>query len=88
MLEIAPEFNYCWKNIAKIPIFCNKTDNCVWRKFRALMIKKSSQEIKQQIPDSTTRGLATKLLKFKELYDSRGRKRVVDNQKIGTFDPN
>lgn len=45
LMEIAPEMNYCWFKISKIPIFNNKTDNCIWRRFRNNLIKKSKEEI-------------------------------------------
>lgn len=45
LIEMAPEHGYSWKSVAKLPCFGNKTDNCVWRKYRNLMIKKTRQEI-------------------------------------------
>jgi hypothetical protein len=47
LLEVAPEHAYSWKEIAKLPCFGNKTDNCIWRKYRNLLIKRSREEIQQ-----------------------------------------
>jgi hypothetical protein len=41
LIELAVEHNYSWKDIAKLPIFMDKTDNCIWRKYRNLMTSRS-----------------------------------------------
>lgn len=73
-MEIAPEHGYSWKSIAKLPCFGNKTDNCIWRKYRNLMIKKSKQEIIDQMRDCSKKDLVEKILAYKELTETKRRK--------------
>lgn len=41
LIEASAHYNFCWQKIARLPVFNNKTDNCIWRKFRELMIPKT-----------------------------------------------
>ena len=41
LLDKAAEYDYGWNKIAQIPVFRNKTDNAIWRKFRILCVKKT-----------------------------------------------
>lgn len=43
LMEVAPLYEYCWKKISYLPIFKNKTDNCIWRKFRDIAIMKTKE---------------------------------------------
>src|SRR4051812_11559634 len=43
LLELAPEYDFCWNKLSKILVFQSKTDNCIWRKYRALLIRKSNE---------------------------------------------
>jgi hypothetical protein len=66
LMQVAGEYDYRWNEISKIPIFKNKTDNCIWRKFRSIMIKKSKQEIAAHLSQHNSRGLIEKLFKYKD----------------------
>jgi len=71
LLEVASEYNYCWKDIAKLPNFAKKTDNSIWRKYRALMIKRPNEEIREMIRDDGKRRLADKIIMFKQIIQNR-----------------
>ena len=51
------------------------------------MIRKSRQEILEQLPENGSRGLAQRILKYKEQYDKRSRK-FPEREQGQTFDPN
>lgn len=74
LMEMAPEHGYSWKSIAKLPYFGNKTDNCVWRKYRNLMIKKTRQDIIDHMRDCSKKDLVEKILAYKELTETKRRK--------------
>lgn len=79
LLEIAESYGYCWKKISQLPIFKNKTDNCIWRKFKCLMIRFSEEEIREILANETTgRKLVDKILKEKRIVE--GRKRSAKNR--------
>lgn len=40
LMDVVKDYGYSWKEMAKLSFFENKTDNCIWRKFRNIMIKK------------------------------------------------
>lgn len=71
LIDVASHYNYSWNAISKLPAFMNKTDNCIWRKFRALMAKKSRQEIEAALPNTGKRDLIRRILKYKDTVDSR-----------------
>lgn len=59
-----------WSKIVKsVPLFKTKTDNALRRKFRNLMIKKSDQEIENEI--TTNEKLKNSILAFKKQYYNR-----------------
>jgi hypothetical protein len=47
-------------------IFKDKTDNCIWRKYRNLMITKPLQEIYKLMPGGEKKGLIQKILTVKK----------------------
>jgi hypothetical protein len=51
LLEVAEEYDFCWKKISLLPVFKSKTDNCVWRKYKCLMGRFTEEEIRQQLPN-------------------------------------
>ena len=57
--------------MAKLPIFKDKTDNCIWRKYRNLMINRTQEQIKQMMPGGEKKGLFAKILKFKQSIESK-----------------
>lgn len=65
-MEAAPQYEYCWQRISRLSVFQNKTDNCIWRKFREMMITKSKEEIREIIQNKGARGLADKIISYKE----------------------
>lgn len=71
LMEVAGDYNYSWKDIAKLGPFRNKTDNCIWRKFRNLMIRKSVEEITAEINLSGKKELTEKILKYKAVTESK-----------------
>ena len=71
LLDVAVEMNYCWKEIAKLPMFKNKTDNCIWRKYRNLLIWRSEEEIRRLMPGGNKKGLIDKILKFKKSVETK-----------------
>jgi hypothetical protein len=74
LLEVAEEFEFCWKRISLLPIFKNKTDNCVWRKYKSLMMRFTEEEINEMLPNETRyRGLGEKIIKEKRVNDRRKR---------------
>ncbi len=77
---MAPEYAYSWKEIAKLPCFGNKTDNCIWRKYRDLLIKRSREEIQQQMQNCIKKGLVDKILAYKEHTENK-RHRAETKQK-------
>ena len=59
LLEVAEDYDFCWKKISLLPVFNGKTDNCVWRKYKCLMGRFTEEEIREQLPDEKKyRGLA------------------------------
>jgi hypothetical protein len=46
LIELAVCYNFSWKDMVKLPVFQNKTDNCIWRRFRKQMIRKPKEEIR------------------------------------------
>jgi hypothetical protein len=63
-----------------MPIFCNKTDNCVWRKYRNLMIKKSKEEIMEEMRDCNKRDLVEKIIVYKDVMESKKKKAEIKLQ--------
>lgn len=79
LLEVAEEYGYCWKKISDLPIFKNKTDNSIWRKFKTLMIRFSQEEIREMLPpNKNNRGLGEKIIKEKRVFE--GRRRSAKNR--------
>ena len=83
LLRQAANYDYCWNKIAFIPIFKNKTDNTIWRKYRALCITMSNEEIKKFVKKKS---LVEKIIKYKQIYDSRSRR--FPQPPVKNFDPN
>jgi hypothetical protein len=54
-----------------MPIFNNKTDNCIWRKYRNIMIQHSEEDILRLMPGGIRKGLTDKIIKFKRLTESK-----------------
>ena len=74
VLEIAEEYDFCWRKISLIPFFNNKTDNCVWRKWKILMQRFTKDEIRIMLPETPKfRGLAEKVIKDKESFERKKR---------------
>jgi hypothetical protein len=71
LMEIASDYNYSWNSISKLPAFKAKTDNCIWRKFRAIMARKPREEIEAAIPNLGKRDLIQRILKYKDTVESR-----------------
>ena len=84
LMRVAGDYDWAWNRLAKISIFKNKSDNCLWRKYRSMCVKMTKQEIFQLI---SKKQLADKIIKHKEIYDSRSR-RYPDNRVRVIFDPN
>lgn len=60
--------------MSELPMFKNKTDNSLWRRYKSLMIRFSEEEIREMLPDiKSNRGLAEKIIKEKRIFDSRRR---------------
>lgn len=79
LLEIAEDYGFCWKKMSELPIFRNKTDNSLWRKYKSLMMRFTEEEIREMLPEGkNNRGLADKIIKEKRIYD--GRKRAASNK--------
>lgn len=72
LLELVEENEYCWKKMAKLEVFKNKTDNCLWRKFRNLMVAHSNEEIMERV-GRTKEALALKIIKYKKNLEERRR---------------
>ena len=65
--------------MSELPIFRNKTDNSLWRKYKSLMMRFTEEEIREMLPEGkNNRGLADKIIKEKRIYD--GRKRAASNK--------
>lgn len=68
LIELAVCYNFSWKDMVKLPVFQNKTDNCIWRRFRKQMIRKPKEEIREIV---TKKDLLEKILKFKDMVESK-----------------
>jgi hypothetical protein len=74
LVDIAADHNYSWKSIAKLPFFGNKTDNCIWRKYRNIMIKHTREEILEEMRHCQKKDLVEKILAYKEVTEGKRRR--------------
>ena len=70
-MDVVKDYGYSWKEMAKLSFFENKTDNCIWRKYRNIMIKKEKEEIYDFMKDCQKKELIEKILNYKELVDAK-----------------
>jgi hypothetical protein len=81
LLEVAEQYNYSWKDIAKLSYFKGKTDNNIWRKYRVLLSTKSEEEIRKTIKRDGNRKLADKVILFKQIQEDRRKNKNTKNSK-------
>ena len=72
LLELAPQYDYCWKAISELPAFGKRTDNSLWREFKKVMMRYSKEEIRAYFNESGRRRKLDKvIIKYKEIFDRR-----------------